>query len=252
MIFWNNKVYYGNKTLANSMFTIATYTGNGANSKFINLGYTPEFVLIFRGGYQTYISGVTGGLCLKSNPVFERQSIAISIVENGFNVYSGSSVSPYVNSNNEIYYYVAYWLPNSKLILYNNSVYQSNLLRLLTQNDYSILNNIINQKSQVYVGSYIGNNIYNRTILLSVQPKCLLLLSQGLYVSDIFNNTRLYGGLILQGTSITVYDTYDDKEEIVMKLQNNILTVNQEIQYKNASYISTNLNNIIYYYVYFT
>ena len=144
-------------------------------------------------------------------------------------------------------------LPNGKLILYDNSTYQSNLLRLLTQNDYNTLNNIVSQKSQVYVGSYTGNNIANREISLSARPKCLLLLSQGLYVSDTYSQTMLYGGLILQGVSITVRDSYvDNKEEIVMKLQNNILTVNRNVQYQFANYIGTNLNNVIYYYVCFT
>lgn len=139
------------------------------------------------------------------------------------------------------------------MILYNNSTYQSNLLRLLTQNDYNTLNSIVNQKSQVYIGSYTGNNIANRAISLSARPKCLLLLSQGLYVSDISSRTYLYGGLVLQGVSITVRDSYvDNKEEIVMKLQNNILTVNREVQYQFAEYIGTNLNNVIYYYVCFT
>ena len=139
------------------------------------------------------------------------------------------------------------------MILYDNSTYQSNLLRLLTQNDYNTLNNIVSQKSQVYVGSYTGNNIANREISLSARPKCLLLLSQGLYVSDTYSQTMLYGGLILQGVSITVRDSYvNNKEEIVMKLQNNILTVNRNVQYQFANYIGTNLNNVIYYYVCFT
>ena len=126
-------------------------------------------------------------------------------------------------------------------------------MRLLTQNDYNALNSIVNQKSQVYVGSYTGNNIANREISLSARPKCLLLLSQGLYVSDRHSSTYLYGGLVLQGVSITVRDSYvDNKEEIVMKLQNNILTVNRNVQYEYANYIGTNLNYVIYYYVYFT
>ena len=74
-------------------------------------------------------------------------------------------------------------LPNGKLIQHNNNIYQSNLLRLLTETDYNTLNNNINSSinSSVVFGNYTGNSTaynYNpRTISLGFTPKAIISLS---------------------------------------------------------------------------
>ena len=91
------------------MFTIGTYTGDGTSSKFINLGYTPEFILVFKNGAFTSLSrNAYGGLCLRNSPATDMDSAqnVLEIIDGGFNVYlSGTSAS---NQPNSLYNYIAY------------------------------------------------------------------------------------------------------------------------------------------------
>ena len=113
ILIFNNKIYCGSGTSVNFIFTIGTYTGDGTSSKFINLGYTPEFILVFNQGAFTSISrSIYGGLCLRNSPTIDTDSTenALEITDNGFNVcylhdtYNENST----NRNNGIYNYIAY------------------------------------------------------------------------------------------------------------------------------------------------
>ena len=96
------------------MFTIGTYTGDGVSSRFINLGYTPEFILVFyRGTFTSYSLSAYGGLCLRNSPSTDMDSdkIALKIIDGGFNVYElsdGSSTAAHTNVPKVVYNYIAY------------------------------------------------------------------------------------------------------------------------------------------------
>lgn len=103
-------MYCGDGISTNSIFTVAAYIGNQSKDRFINLGYTPEFVLVFFKGCLTCTNSHTyGGLCLKDNPTTDTNNlIAIRIAENGFYVNCSTTPETYTNTINGIYNYVAY------------------------------------------------------------------------------------------------------------------------------------------------
>ena len=89
------------------------YTGDGATSRFIGLGFTPKAVLVvcvngaMRNGSVAY-----GGLTLPNNPVIaDDGSVLLTVVTNGFQVVRGYRVSGtyYADTNNpdKSYYYLA-------------------------------------------------------------------------------------------------------------------------------------------------
>lgn len=110
ILIFNNKVYCGDGISTNSIFTVAAYIGNQSKDRFINLGYTPEFVLVFDRGCLTGMNGHTyGGLCLKDNPTTDMDGrIAIQIAENGFYVNCSTTPGTSTNTNNNTYNYIAY------------------------------------------------------------------------------------------------------------------------------------------------
>ncbi|MFR3786328.1 MAG: hypothetical protein ACLTWR_03400 [Agathobaculum desmolans] len=93
-----------------------TYTGDGAASRLINIGFTPKAVLVLCGGYATYVnSGQThwyGGLALTGKPVKASDGRSVLTIETGgFRVYTESTqvFADYVKSNTaqNAYHYIA-------------------------------------------------------------------------------------------------------------------------------------------------
>ena len=90
------------------------YTGDGAASQFIDLGFTPQAVLVFNAegktctGFNYY--NYTGGLALPGAPVIGAGNIvALEVTEGGFTVHNqtyGSSNSMTVNSG--AHYFIAF------------------------------------------------------------------------------------------------------------------------------------------------
>ena len=117
---WVEMLHTGN---ANKVIT-GTYTGDGAESRFIDLGFTPDAVLIFNRcgfpsiyGFNT-VSKHYGGLALKNHGCYQWKNNKlypiIDIVEGGFKVYvseynSGSQygMNVYTHENEGTFYYVA-------------------------------------------------------------------------------------------------------------------------------------------------
>jgi hypothetical protein len=114
--------------------SIGTYTGDGNNSQFINLGYTPDAVFTItqsgvtthtEGGYQRIIT--YGGLFTKDIPLKEGNSTskltAAEIVDNGFTVYenydSSKDLYIYANSSKKTYLYMAF-KKNSTTVQYTD------------------------------------------------------------------------------------------------------------------------------------
>ena len=99
--------------------TFGTYTGNGAQTRTISLGFTPKAVLVlsaFGGVYsQEHAGDHWGGLALTNNPVQVcngGNEIVVKIVTNGFQVscYNADNGSDRLASNNSsvLYHYIAF------------------------------------------------------------------------------------------------------------------------------------------------
>ena len=91
---------------------VGVYTGDGEESQFIDLGFTPQAVLVvMRDGFMG--SGTTryGGLAVTDNPAYYAQpkQTIFEIVDNGFNACYGYYTSYYAGANKkgEIYHYLA-------------------------------------------------------------------------------------------------------------------------------------------------
>ena len=102
-------------------------------------------------------------------------------------------------------------LPNGKIIEYNNNLYQSNLLKILTVNDY---NNIIDNSVKIEIGSYIGAGTYGIDspceINTSFEVKILIVVATDPrpYCMIAFNNHSVVisSDLNLQQTNITFHE----------------------------------------------
>ena len=79
-----------------------SYTGNGADSQVVSLGFTPRAVLVVDSGGRMYTNqGTYGGLAVTGG-----SSSGLAIVDGGFRVayaYDG----PYLNSSSRWYNYMA-------------------------------------------------------------------------------------------------------------------------------------------------
>lgn len=91
-----------------------TYTGNGAASQTIELGFTPKAVLVVTTYGQMQSSPYyNGGLAVTDNPVKMGSTghKVVEIIENGFNVYHNTTVSSsqyvFANANTLLYHYLA-------------------------------------------------------------------------------------------------------------------------------------------------
>ena len=94
-----------------------SYTGNGAESRSISVGFPPKAVLVVcRDGTTHYNEGHAyhyGGLAVAGGPSVTRDDLPVlSVTSSGFTVYYKSGGSnwlsyAYTNDNNRVYYYVA-------------------------------------------------------------------------------------------------------------------------------------------------
>ena len=92
-----------------------TYTGNGAASKLVNIGFTPKVVyVITQDGYSHTTNMIFGGMALPDSPAKldtgSDEFLAVSIVDQGFRVYYDSSnnyYKAYANIKDRVYHYLA-------------------------------------------------------------------------------------------------------------------------------------------------
>lgn len=94
--------------------TAGTYTGDGTQGRFIDLGFTPKAALILPQDQHTSGSYYyRGGLTVAGSPLLNDSSSSARIVEGGFQVshffFSGGNYSTTVTCNNNggVYHYIA-------------------------------------------------------------------------------------------------------------------------------------------------
>lgn len=80
-----------------------TYTGDGAATHTINLGFTPKLVITWQEGFRQYSDYIYGGIATADYPCGTAN--AITIVSNGFCVKEGSGI--HTNENTGKYIYLA-------------------------------------------------------------------------------------------------------------------------------------------------
>jgi len=93
-----------------------TYTGDGAASRTISLGFTPKAVFVIRQNGMIYSANtVSGGLALAGSPVKldtgSRVFLGVSVVSSGFQVYYDTSdkyYSSHSNTKGTVYHYIAF------------------------------------------------------------------------------------------------------------------------------------------------
>ena len=112
---------WGDLETAKAGIVVGTYTGDGAASRTIPLGFTPKAVYVSRSDGATLNVGssfmVLGGLALPDHPVYNidgnSPGSCVEIVDNGFRVVLGnyhSSHGRYLNAtnlSNAVYHYLA-------------------------------------------------------------------------------------------------------------------------------------------------
>lgn len=92
-------------------FVCGTYTGNGAASQTINLGFTPSAVLAemvngIRASTNFY--DIFGGLSVEGAPLGNSYRAALEIVPGGFRAYFDQGYDVLLNTNGEVYRYIAF------------------------------------------------------------------------------------------------------------------------------------------------
>ena len=131
-----------------------------------------------------------------------------------------------------------YILPNGKIVQWNNALYQSNKLRILTQTDYNNLNNSINNSLKLNIGSYVGDGQMTRTFNFNTPVD--LLIVNGLY--------QFY--IIVKGSDSTTSMPNSSNGNIRVKYNENSITVSADSS-GGESYI-LNMYGMTYWYCYFT
>lgn len=102
-----------------NQIVFGTYSGDGSEDRFIELGFTPRAVEVYtKAGCQFYDlydghESYSGGLALLENPcIGAYNKTVLDIDENGFNVHyythQSSNYTIGTNTNNTTYYYKAY------------------------------------------------------------------------------------------------------------------------------------------------
>ena len=102
--------------LASRLIAYGAYTGNGAASRSINVGFAPGAVFVFDRGLYTWQNnnGVWGGLALSGHSIVltpggeSRAYPCIEVSGSGFYVYHDSSRSIRTNVQNTVYHYIAF------------------------------------------------------------------------------------------------------------------------------------------------
>ena len=99
--------------------------------------------------------------------------------------------------------------------------------------------NQIAQRCQIYIGTYTGDGTESKTISLGFRPKAVIVYCEG-YIG--YNDGRIQGGLILDGTPLTFSSSYQPAAEIT----SNGFTVRSNDQRHQM-----NINQVFYSYLAF-
>lgn len=92
-------------------FVTGSYTGDGAASRTIPLGFTPKAVFVIsQKGYTYSTSAFHGGLALTGCPVASGNYKILTIVNGGFEVYYSRDTTwtVYTNASGVVLYYIAF------------------------------------------------------------------------------------------------------------------------------------------------
>ena len=105
----------GKKLASMPCLVTGTYTGDGAESRLISLGFQPKALLVMREeGYSArpYTDDYYGGLALPGKPVCLQTSYGtdyiLTIESKGFRVYYNNSRHTISNQKEANYYYLAW------------------------------------------------------------------------------------------------------------------------------------------------
>lgn len=114
---WVEMLHTGNIAEHTPVIRSGLYTGDGEETRTINLGYTPDVVILFsRSGFagaKNDVSGYDcyGGMAFKNQPLGVADAIGLEIVNNGFKIaYTKRNTNlgnaPKTNKEFMVYYYL--------------------------------------------------------------------------------------------------------------------------------------------------
>ncbi len=84
---------------------VGAYVGDGAESQFIELGFTPAAILVMaENGTTRYTNGYWGGLAVMDRPANNGNPI-VALEADGFRVYYRSAT--YCNGEGHVFHYLA-------------------------------------------------------------------------------------------------------------------------------------------------
>ena len=88
---------------------VGTYTGNGASTRNIYLGFQPLAVMVLKEGIYMGYSLRAGGLALPGYPAGTAgENQIVSISANGFTLHENVQAKTSINSNGSLYHYIAF------------------------------------------------------------------------------------------------------------------------------------------------
>lgn len=103
---WSSDAGFSGWT-TNTETVTGVYTGDGAESRTINLGFKPKAVLVLYEGRVIWNYDVYGGLVFEGYPTKSGEYVALEVASNGFIVHTnGNGCS--TNDNNREYHYIAF------------------------------------------------------------------------------------------------------------------------------------------------
>lgn len=103
---WSNELGFQG-WVTGTEIVAGVYTGDGAASRTINLGFKPKAVLVLYEGRVIWNYDVFGGLVFEGYPTKSGEYVALEVASNGFIVHTnGNGCS--TNDNNGEYHYIAF------------------------------------------------------------------------------------------------------------------------------------------------
>ena len=86
-----------------------TYTGDGASSRTITLGFKPKAVFVLQDGTLLMNNyHIFGSLALSNRSAKRQGATTMTTVSNGFKVYQDEADEAYLNYENSVYLYIAF------------------------------------------------------------------------------------------------------------------------------------------------
>ena len=104
----------------------------------------------------------------------------------------------------------------------------------------------LTEKTELYIGSYTGDDSESRTIPLPFTPRAVYLCNE---FGQTYNNGAHYGGLALEDTPAKGTSNATGQVDLITITENGFIVQNRSVQSGSGSYISANVRYKVYHYL---